>query len=99
MWNDRFDDLWLYPMPEWFVRFCNRFVGAHALELLLISEILGLVAIVAGFAGDWFWLQIVGYVLLAPGPLLIAMMVVTAQLQMWQHRRKTRAESKSREDR
>jgi hypothetical protein len=97
MWNNRFDDLWLYPMPAWFVRLCNRFIGVHVLELILVAEIVGLVVFLIGFAAKWFWLQILGYVLIAPGPLLLAMMIITAQLRMLLPRRKAPPATKPRD--
>lgn len=90
MWDRRFDDLWLFPMPAWFVRLANRTIGPHALEWILASEIVGLSLVLLATANDRFWFRIAGYVLIAPGPLLIAGMVATAQRAKHRQRRTDR---------
>lgn len=88
MWNNRFDDLWMYPLPNWFVRLCNRFIGSHVLELIVVSEVIGLVLFLLDFFSSLVWLQVVGYALIAPGPLLIILMIIIAQVRMRLNRHK-----------
>lgn len=87
MWRHRYDDLWLWPMPDWFVRVCNRTIGAYVLDLMLVGEVVGLgFTIASNFLANAEWMRVVGYVLLAPGPLLIVMMIITAQYRHWRYR-------------
>ena len=87
MWRNRYDDLWLYPMPGWFVRVCNKTIGAYVLDLIVLSEVIGLVLFVVAVGAGIRWMQIVGYILIAPAPMLIVMMIITAQYRQRRQRR------------
>ena len=87
MWRNRYNDLWLWPMPEWFVRACNRTIGVYVLDLMLVGVFVGLGLNIAGkFLLNSEWMRIIGNVLLAPVPLLIVMMICTAQYRQWNNR-------------
>ncbi len=79
MWNRRHSDLWLWPMPEWFVRGCNRIGGTLVLDAIFILALGGLVCAALSFC--WPWLRSLAYVLLSPVGLLLAMMIITAQVR------------------
>jgi hypothetical protein len=79
MWKERYDDLWLWPMPDWFVRECNRIGGARVFDTIFLLALGGLACEVFSFR--WPWLQWLGYVLLAPVGLLLAMIIITAQVR------------------
>lgn len=82
MWRNRYDDLWLYPMPAWFVRACNKTIGTLVFDLMLVCEIVGFALAITGYATGALWLRVTGYVLLAPVPLLVLMMIITAQYRL-----------------
>ena len=86
MSDDRYDDLWLWPMPEWFVKLCNRTIGARVLDVMLYGTVLGIVCMIAGYILEYDWLRITGYVLIAPVPLLVVMMIITVQYRQWKQR-------------
>ena len=85
MWRNRYDDLWLWPMPGWFVRACNTTIGVYVLDLMLVSEVLGLVLVLWGDAAGVMWMRVIGYVLVAPVPILVVMMIITAQSRQRKH--------------
>jgi len=77
MWDSRHDDLWLWPMPEWFVRFCNRLGGTAVLDVVLLLAVAGVAVGVCGLLGIWNppWLPLVYVTLLVPAAFVVAMMV------------------------
>lgn len=97
MWRDRYDDLWLWPMPKWFVRVCNKTIGVHFLEIILVGEIVGLALAFMANLMDVTWLRIVGIAMFAPAPAFIVLMVFSAQYSMWKHRQRQRRKNRKRD--
>lgn len=79
MWDRRYNDLWLWPMPGWFVRFCNRFGETRVLDVIFLLAIGGLIC--GALAVKWHFLVWGCWLLLAPTFLLLLMMVLTAQIR------------------
>lgn len=75
-------------MPDWFVRACNRTIGAYVLDLMLVGLVFGLGLMVAGSAADHAGMRVAGYVLIAPVPMLLVMIIITAQYPEWKRRRR-----------
>jgi len=79
MWDNRFNDLWLYPMPDWFVAVCNQFGGTRVLDGMFIAELIGVACLLVGWFADLLAVTVVGWVLIAPAVLLVLLMIATAQ--------------------
>jgi hypothetical protein len=83
MWDKRFNDLWLYPMPGWFIDVCNRFGGTRVLDGLFIAELIGVACLLVGWLTDLLVVTMIGWALIAPAVLLILLMIGTAQYHHW----------------
>ncbi len=82
MWKNRHTDLWLWPMPGWFITTCNRIGGTLVLDVIAIGAIAGLGCMVFGEFAEVHWLKWLGRILLAPPVLLLSLMFATA----WQRK-------------
>ena len=80
MWRDRFNDLWLWPMPDWFVAACNRVGGTIVLDVMAVAGLAGLGLLLVGQLADSAVAYWAGWVLAFPAILLLGLMLTTA---MW----------------
>jgi hypothetical protein len=82
MWRNRFDDLWLWPIPGWFVRVCNRLGGAVVLDVIAILLLLAVAGIVYAICRETgVWLVWVSGIMFAPAALLVTVTVVNGLIR------------------
>ncbi len=69
MFENRYLDLYVWRTPWWFLRICEKTVGVNiAFDLILISEILGLVLLILfGLKDPFSPTRFIAHVLIAPG--------------------------------
>lgn len=84
MWSKRFDDLWLWPMPGWFVRICNKVGGVFVLDVFAVLAVLAIPLMFIGVFADKALVAVIGLVCLAPAVLVLVLMVTGAILRNFQ---------------